>query len=508
MSEGGKALILSGRNLTPAAIAEIARDGRAVAIDATALKTMGKARAVVEHYLDQGTPVYGLNTGLGARVKQEIPKETLQEFSRMTLRGRSNAVGPPLAVDEVRAIMAVRLNNLLTGAAGAAPGIAEALAALLNAGIHPVIPSIGTIGAGDLCILAHLGLGLIGEGDAEVKGARLPAREALAQAGLEPVTLGPKDGLAICNASAATVGLAALALHDGKRAYDLANIAAALSMEGFRANVSPLDERMAALRPQPGQEEAARALRDLLGGGTLLEPGAARRLQDPLSLRCVAPVHGALKATLDFATTAVGADINGESTNPLVFVADGEILSTANFHTPLIAVALDALSQALSQVASLAASRLSRLLIERMSGLPANLSPHGQTRSGFAPLLKPAEALVSEIAQLALPSPGGLSLSAEGVEDHKTNAPQSARRVGDIIWRLRLLLAMELIVAAQAVDLRNVDRLGTATARVQAAVRGVVAPLDEDRAHGPDVERLEAELLVNGTLIEILHAGN
>ena len=336
----------------------------------------------------------------------------------------------------------------------------------------------------------------------EIAGQSVPAAEGLAAAGLAPLAPGPKDGLAICNASAATAGMAALALHDADAAYALSNVAAALAMEGFRANVSPLDARMAAIRPQPGQ--AAAALRGLLDGGSLLEPGAARRLQDPISLRCVAQVHGALAAALAFAAAAVDAEINGESTNPAVLAGDGEILSTGNFHAPLLALSLDTLAQALAQVAALSVARMSKQLSERLSGLPANLSRHGPTRSGFAPLHKPAEALLGEIRHFAMPLPGGPSLSAEGIEDHMTHAPQAAGKLAEVVRRLRRVLAIELIVAAQAIELRGVDRLGAGTAKVHRAIRDVVAPLDDDRPHGLDIERLDAELLANGRLLEII----
>ena len=504
MSNITNPLILTGNGLTPAAVADVARRDRKIEIDPGALARMANARAVVERHLEDGRPVYGLNTGLGANVIHDVPTEALAEFSRLTLRGRSHSIGPPMPAEAVRAIMAVRLNNFLTGASGASPAVAAQFASLLNAGLHPVMPSIGSIGASDLCLLAHLGLALIGEGKMDVNGARLPAHEALKRAGLEPVELGPKDGLAICNSSSGSAGLAALALHDAELAFELANIAAALSMEGFRANLSPLDPRIAPLRPQPGQDEAARALRELLAGGSLTEPGAARRLQDPISLRCVAQVHGALKAALDFAGPALMAELNGESTNPAVLLDDGEILSGGNFHAPLLALSLDTLARALAQVATLSASRLSRLLVAHLSGLPAHLAKHGPSRSGYAPLMKPAEALLAEIDHFAMPVRGGLSLNTGGVEDHMTHAPQAARKVAEILWRFRLVLAIELMVAAQAIDLRQIERLGEGTARAHAAVREAVPPLDDDRPHGSEIEHLEAELLATGRLLDLV----
>lgn len=499
-------LVLTGTRLTPATVAQVARAARPVALAPEALARMAAGRAVVERHLAEDRPVYGLTTGLGARVGHRLPREALAEFSHLTLLGRANAVGPRLSAEVVRALMAVRLNGLLHGGAGAAPAVAEALAALLNAGLTPVMPGIGSIGAGDLCVLAHLGLALIGEGEIERGGEVLPAAVALARAGLAPLELGPKDGLAICNASAYSAGLAALALADAETALRTAQIAAALAMEGFRANLSPLDPRAAAARPAPGQAEAAAELRALLDDGALAEPGAARRLQDPISLRCVSQVHGSLWAALDFAAPAVAAELNGAADNPLVMVDDGEIVSTGNFHTPALALAMETLAQGVAQVAALSVSRTCRLLVERLSGLPANLTEKGPTRSGYAPLPKAAEALLQEVRHRALPAPVELRWAADGVEDDLTNAPLSARKAGEAVGYLNLILAMELLVAAQAVDLARPARLGRGTATAHRVVRALVPHLEEDRPHGPDTERLEREALATGRLLDEVRA--
>ncbi len=499
-----EALALTGRDLTPADLVAIARQSRPVAIAPEAAERLARSRAVVERHVAEDRPVYGLTTGLGPRVTHRLTREEMAEFSRLTVLARSVALGPPLPEAAVRAMMAVRLNGLLAGGAGAAPAIAEALAALLNAGVHPVVPAFGSVGVSDLCQMAHLGLALIGEGETTVAGARLPAAEGLARAGLEPLTLGPKDGLAICNASSVSAGLAALALFDAAEALALAQAAAALSMEGFRANLSPLDPRATAARPQPGQAWAAEGLHALLAGSLLREPGAARRVQDPISLRCVAPVHGSLRAALDFAAPALDAELNGAADNPLVLLDDGEMLSTGNFHTPLLALAMDSVTMALAQVAALSVGRSGKLLLERLSGLPPTLSPHGPSRSGFAPLLKSGEALVAEMRHLANPVPAEPRWAADGVEDEVTNAPLAARQAGEAVERLRLVLAIELAIAAQAVDLAQPARLGRGPAATHDAVREIMPPLDDDRALSGEVNRLEAELLANGRLARMV----
>lgn len=500
------ALVLTGSDLTPEAVRRVARDGQAVAVSEAARTRMATCRAVVERHLADNRPVYGLTTGLGARVVHRLPAEALAEFSRLTILGRSHAVGPPLPRDAVRAIMLARLNGLLLGGAGASPAVADALVCALNHGLHPVVPQSGSIGAGDLCLLAPIGLALIGEGEMEVDGAVAPAAEALARAGLAPLELGPKDGLALCNASSASAGVGALALADARAVYEVLTLSAALSLEGFRANLTPLDPRVIAARPQPGQEHSARLLLGYLRGGGLTEAGAARRLQDPISLRCVSPVHGALHAALDFAEQTLAPELNGDSSNPVVLPEHDDILSTANFQTPLLAVAFDAASQALAQCTHLAVARISKLLVERLTDLPANLTRLGPTRSGFAPLLKPAEALLAEIEHLAMPVRGGLSLSADGVEDHMTHAPQAVHKLGEAVQRLRLIAAIELIVAAQAVELRGVERLGAATAATFAAVRRHVPALDEDRPLGAAINAVDASLLANDVLLAEIRA--
>jgi histidine ammonia-lyase len=281
-------------------------------------------------------------------------------------------------------------------------------------------------------------------------------------------------------------------------------VAAALSMEGFRANLSPLDPRVVAARPAPGQSWAADGLRALLRGGALTQPGAARRLQDPLSLRCVSQIHGSLHVALALLAAAVAPELGGAADNPLVLIDEEEILSTGNFHVPALALALDATAIALSQVAAASTERQARLKTERLSGLPASLSPGGGVSSGLSPLTKTAQALTVEIRHLAAPLSIMPTIGADSVEDDSTGAAHAALRVREQIERMRLLAAIELIVAAQAVDLAlggHAEALGAGTAEAFAAVRESVPRLEEDRPMGPDVERLTARWLAGGELL-------
>jgi histidine ammonia-lyase len=495
------AVVITGRDLGLSPLVSVARDGARVEVSEGARERVARAAAVVERAALAGVPVYGVTTGLGPRVVEAVDGSQGAEYSLRTLRGRANAVGEPLPREVVRAAMAVRLNGFCAGGAGVGWAVADGLARLLNAGVHPRVPRSGSVGASDLCLLAHVGLTLIGEGSAEIDGTWLPSALALERSGLSPVSLGPKDGLAICSSSAVSAAVAALALVDAGALLEAAQVAAALSMEGFRANLSPLDPRVVAARPAPGQEWSAAGLRRLLSGGSLEAAGAARRLQDPISLRCASQIHGSLHTALELLGDALAPELNGAADNPLVLIDDGEILSTGNFHVPGLALALDATALGIAQVAAAATERQSRMKTERLSGLPATLGAEGVTGSGLAPLGKTAQALTVEIGHLAAPLSVFGTVGADGVEDDSTGAVQAALRVREQLEKLRFVVAIELIVAAQAVDLVRPDRLGCGTEAAFKFVRELVTPLTEDRAVGPDVERLASGALASGTLL-------
>ncbi|MGE5766188.1 MAG: HAL/PAL/TAL family ammonia-lyase [Bacteroidota bacterium] len=500
MHDTAAPLAFTGDDLTAADLAAIARQGRPVAIAPAARARLEAGRRVVERAIAEDLPVYGLTRGLGPQVTHALTREDMAAFSLRTLRGRAHGVGPRLPRDQARAVMAVRLNGLLKGGAGITPAIADLLAELLNRGLTPQIPSIGSIGASDLCVLAHLGLALVGEGEIEAGGRVLPAVEALKQAGLAPAALGPKDGIALCSASSLSAGLGALALHDAGDLWRLAQLAAAASLEAFRGNLTPHDPAATAARPAPGQTEASAHLLAILAGSALLDTTAARRLQDPLSLRTVGPLHGSLLAAIRFLEPAVLAEVNGAGDNPLAILDDGRLISTANFHTPALALALETLAQAVAQVASGSVGRSGKLLSPALTDLPHGLSPRGPGNAGLAPFLKTAQSLLQEIRHLALPVPPDLRPPGDGVEDESTTAPQAAKKLAEALWRLRLVLGVELIVAAQAMALRDAEP-APVVADACAALREVVPPLDEDRPFGAELERLDDALLKDGALI-------
>ena len=448
------------------------------------------ARAVVDRHIRDNTPVYGLTTGLGAAVDTRLPIEEMADFQQRAIAARAVGVGEPLGRAEVRAMLFARLAGLARGASGVTPAFAKTLRDMLNAGVHPCVLRTGSIGEADLASLAQLFLPLIGAGEAEFRGRRLVGPEALRQAGIESPALQPKDAIALLNGNAHSIGIGALALHDADLALEAAMAAGALSLEGFRANLSPLDPRAVALRPAPGQPEASGKLRELLAGSDLFDPGHARRVQDPLSFRCLAPVMGAALARLTVARQAVEADLNGAGDSPAVLVENGEIISTVNFDTTAIALAFEALGLAASHAAAVAVFRITKQMSPGFSELPRFLTSRGGTSSGFATVQKTASALEAEIRHLALPVGAMTAPVADGVEDYAPMTPRVVEKTRDIFRHLMRLAATELVVAAQAVDLRAGIRLGHGTAMIHRFVRSKIARLDQDRPTGVEFERL------------------
>jgi len=497
-------MVLDGRSLSPAAVAAVARAGERIAVASDSYDRVRRDRAVVDDAVARRLPVYGVTTGLGARATFSLPAEELAEFSVRTVRGRANAVGPPLPREVVRATLVVRCNGIAHGGSGVQPTVLDLLVEMLNHGLHPIVPEIGSIGASDLNQMAHIGLAVMGEGEAELRGERLPAGLALERAGLAPVALAPKDGLALCNSNALSAGNAALAYHDARGLHAAAQVVAALSFEGFRGNTTPLDARVQAAHPIAEQQACAAELRELLAGGRLLDPRNARRVQDPISFRSVAHVHGALRAAMGMLAAALDAELNGAGDNPVVLADAGEILSTGNFATPALALALDTVALAICQSASISTQRTQRLLASSLTALPENLSPHGAERSGYAPLVKTAQALLTDLRHLAAPVTIDPQFGAALVEDDSSNAPAAARRTAQMLERLRYVLAIEALVAAQAVDLAKPGTIGRGPEALYRAVRSHVTQLDEDRSSASDVESLATDVFGVGAIPALL----
>jgi histidine ammonia-lyase len=477
-------IVFSGAATTIADIAAISRRNAAVEVEPAVYVRLEKARAILDRAAASGQQIYGLNTGLGANLKTSVT-ENISAFQQRLVRGRGVGIGPSLERDVTRATMSARLSMLAVGGSGISPSVFNDLLALLNKQIHPVIPSIGSIGAGDLVLLSAMASTLIGEGAAEYQGKIYPSAQALKKAGLEPSTLGPKDGLSLLNASAVSVGRGALVATDAAVLLDFQRRAVALSFEALGGNPHVLTPAIQIARPAAGQVEEAEKLLAMLDGSSLLEARTA--IQDPLSLRCAAPIQGALAHALRAAIVTIELELNSAADNPLVIIDEERVLSTGNFHTPSLALAFETLGLAIAQAALASAARFIQLTGSGRHGLPRYLSPVGGASAGFVPLQKTVAALVGAIRHKANPVLLDFLAISEGVEDHATQTPLAVAKCADIVELWRQLVACEMLAAAQAIDLWPELRCGTGTRQIYDLIRAVSPKLEADRALGADI---------------------
>jgi histidine ammonia-lyase len=368
------------------------------------------------------------------------------------------------------------------------------------------MPRIASIGAGDLVAMAALPHVLIGEGEVLIDDRPMPAAQGLERVGLAPLVLAPRDGHLLCNNPSFSVALASLAAARARLAVRNLQIAGALSFEGFRGNISPFEPAVTRARPQPGQVEAGDEIMALLAGGLLRGEGRARRLQDPLSLRVMAQVNGAAYAQIGSLDECLSIELNHAGDNPVVLIDEDRMVSTGNFHLPLLAQRLDAAARALAIAATDSVSRVARLMSPAFSGLPPLLSSHDAARAGFGPLMKPAEAVRAEIIHLANPVPIMASHNADGQEDSASFAALAAGKLKDLLDRLDLVIAFELVAAAQAVDLAKPERIPPRLGKVHGAIRQRSRFIAEDRPLGREIETIACELVQGGKLLELAHA--
>lgn len=488
------AILLTGRDLTVDALTEIV-GGAPVRLAPEGLARMATARRVIDDAVAAGRPVYGVTTGLGPRVVEALPRDELEAFALSTVRGRAHSVGDDLPEAVCRAALAVRTNTLLIGAAGVRPGLAEMMATCLNAGIIPAIRTVGSIGAADLMWGGDFGLALIGEGRMWTRGVVQPAGDVLARAGVAPWTPATREGLALVSHSSISAGLAAVAVAGVRDALEAAQTSAALVMEGFRANLSALDAELLAVRPQSGQALAAEGLAYRLEGSGLHRPGAARRLQDPLSIRNAPQVHGAVFAALETAMSAVETEMNGASDNPGVMVERGDVASHGGYLTPHLMITLGALAQSLSMLAATQAARIGKMNASRFTDLPNGLADGAGTGAGLAPVMKTVEALAAEIAHAGAPAPVYPGFSADGLEDVSCHTAIVGKALLRQLEIMRRLTAIEAVAGARAISLREpgdnlAPRLRACCARLTA-----ISPVGgADRALGDEIEAIASDL--------------
>jgi histidine ammonia-lyase len=495
-----KQVELTGETLTVEEVVAVAREHAGVCISEQALQRVREARTVVERVLARGTPVYGMTTGLGSLSRHQVPLEELERFSFATVADQTASYGEPLEPDIVRAMMVARANGMAKAGVGVRRELILQLVEVLNRALLPVVRRLGSVGQGDLSEMSDIGKVMIGRGLAEVGGRVLPGAEALAAVGLEPISLAPKEALALVSANGVTLGHGSLVVVDAADLTESFQIAAALSLEGFGGNLSPIHPAAARMRPHAGEIKASGRLRELLADSYLWQPGAARNLQDPLSFRCVPQTHGALNDALFFARGEIEVELNSASDNPLVVVEDEAIISVGNFDVIAVAIAFDLLRLGLASALKVAAERVQKLLWNTFSGLPTGLAPTEGPTGGLRPLGRWCAALAAEARQLANP----VSLDygaqvAEGVEDHASMAPLSVRKTSELVSLAHRMVAHELICAAQAVDLRGGRPLGRGTRVAYECVRERVPRLVDETEWDPDVAGL-VDLIANGEL--------
>jgi len=486
-------LQLHGQRLTLEQIAAVANGREQVVLADEARVRIEASRSVVEEIVAANRAVYGINTGFGKLSDVRIEPDRLTELQLNLVRSHSCGVGTPLSIAESRAMLLLRANVLAGGFSGARPLVAETLLAMLQSGVTPVIPEKGSVGAsGDLAPLAHLALAALGEGEAFFKGERLTGAEALNKAGIAPLQLEAKEGLALLNGTQAMGAVGGLALHRAQHLTQLADVAGAMSLEALRGTPVAFDERIHAARPHPGQIKVARHLRELLEGSEIRSSHLENdpRIQDAYSLRCMPQVHGAVRDALVHAVGIVETETGSATDNPLVF-ADGDVLSGGNFHGAPLALAFDYAAIAITDLMSITERRIDRLVNpDANEDLPPFLTTEAGTASGFMMLQVTAVALLSEAKVLAHPASVDNVPTDGGKEDHVSMGMTAATKLRSIVEIAELATAIELITAAQGLSFRAPLLPGNGVKSAYDIVRSHVSELGADRSMSPDIERI------------------
>ena len=527
-------VVLTGADLTIADVEAVARGDVPALLDVHARERMQEARDVIAALVAEGAVVYGVTTGFGDLASTVIPGDQAAQLQENLLVSHAAGVGAAFPREIVRSMLLLRANTLALGHSGCRPALVDRLLDFLRLGIHPIVPEQGSVGAsGDLAPLAHLALPLIGRGQAEFRGSVLTGAEALRAAGLAPLTLEAKEGLALLNGTQMMGAIGALVLADADRLARTASVAAAMSVEALLGTDVAFAAAYQLARPHPGQVAVAAELRYLLRDSRLQAShhGHAHKVQDPYSLRCVPQVHGAVRDALDYLRRVLDIELNSATDNPLVFpgggVADadtiatggGRVISGGNFHGEPIALALDFAKIAIAELGSISERRTALLVDARLNGgLAPFLSPAPGLESGMMIYQYTAAALVSEHKVLAHPASVDSIPTSANQEDHVSMGSIAARHARTILQGVERIIAIELVVAAQALDLRLAGALGVdgsdgaaltpglGVAEAHARVRALIAHLDHDREPGPDLAAATS-IVHDGTLVDLASPG-
>ena len=491
---------IDGQHLTLETVEAVAW-GAPAALSAAARWRTERSRAMVDEIVRTGRPVYGISTGVGDLCTVAISADQVELLQRNILRSHAAGTGNPLPEPAVRAMMLLRANALACGYSGVRPMVIDTLLQMLAHGVHPVIPEQGSLGAsGDLAPLAHLGLVLMGEGEAVYQGVRLPGREAMRRAGITPLAPKAKEGIALINGTQFMSALGTLFLLNAERLAVLADITGVMSLEALRGTDHAFMERLHAARPHRGQTESARHIRELLRGSARIVHEGYDRVQDAYSLRCMPQVHGAVRQALAHLREVLTVEINSATDNPLVFPEEGLVVSGGNFHGAPLALALDYATAAVAVLANISERRIERLVNPHLSGLPAFLTSNGGLRSGYMLAQYTGAALVSENKVLSHPATVDSIPTSANQEDHVSMGAHAARKALQVLQNSQQVLAIELVVASQALDL-GTGALGTGTDAAYRAVRAAVPHLDEDRVLSADLAAA-LELVRSGKVLQ------
>ncbi len=499
---------VDGRSLRVADVVAVARAHAPAVLAADAHDRLLRVRGIVDGIVARNDVVYGITTGFGKLSDVAIPPDRLAELQVNLVRSHAVGVGPSLAEAEVRAMMLLRANVLAKGCSGIRPAVVELLVAMLNAGLWPVVPEQGSVGAsGDLAPLSHLALSLIGESALRRGGEEGGAAEMLARCGLSAVTLQPKEGLALVNGTQAHTALAALALHDARVLWRAAHLIGATTLEALLGTPVAFDPRIHEVRGQAGQQRSAALLRGLLTESEIRESHrhGDPRVQDAYALRCMPQVHGPVLDALDFAQDIVERELNAATDNPLVF-EDGEMISGGNFHGQSVAMVCDLLAIALTNLATMSERRIDRLVHPDLNqGLPPFLTRDAGVNSGFMMAQVTAAAVTSECKVLSHPASVDTIPTDGGKEDVVPMAMGAATKLRRVVQNVRHVLAVELLCAMQGIDYRRPLRSSAPIEQAHAALRQVVPTLERDRFLSPDVSAA-ADFIAGGGLEGVVHA--
>ncbi len=505
--------VLVGAPLALSDLVDVARARRRVAFSEQARARVVASRAAIDRIVaegDRGPAVYGVNTGFGALAETRIPEASIRDLQRNLVRSHACGIGPDLSVAQVRAMMLLRAQVVALGYSGVRAEVVDLLVGMLNAGVTPRVPSQGSVGAsGDLAPLAHLALALIGEGEVMVGGGHAPSGEALAEAGLVPLELEAKEGLALINGTQYMTALGALALHDAAQLAKAADVAGAISLEALMGTKTPFDDRLMVVRPHPGQAACAKNLRALLADSELMESHrGCGKVQDPYSLRCMPQVHGASRDALAWATEVVTREINSVTDNPTVLLGDGgaELLSGGNFHGQPVALALDLAAIAVAELANISERRVEQLVNPALSsGLTPFLAPGSGLNSGFMIAQVASASVVSENKVLCHPASVDSIPSSAGREDHVSMGSIGAKKLVQVIDNVESSLAIEIMTASQGIDQRAPLRPAVGVRVAHGVVRSRVPTLTEDRPLYKDIAEVRT-LLSSGKLVSAVEA--